>query len=64
MDGHVRRLPRRRTHHYFHAPLLLLSDRVASALLLPLPPLYSNVVKPYINPLLEKFGKGEDGSKE
>jgi hypothetical protein len=33
-------------------------------LLLPLAPLYSNVVKPYINPLLEKFGKGEDGSKE
>jgi hypothetical protein len=23
----------------------------------------SNVVKPYINPLLEKFGKGEGDSK-
>lgn len=53
-----------RTYHLFRSASSLLSDRVASALLLPLAPLCSNVVKPYINPLLEKFGKGEDGSKE
>jgi hypothetical protein len=60
MDGHVSRSPRKLPRAQKCGSCL---TAFASALLHPSTAFRSNVVKPYINPLLEKFGKGEGDSK-